>query len=96
MAKVLHIQMGNMEALDDPETAQLDCEVKIMETGQTVFSTTVNPQVTLKNTLGVYKLPAVLNSEAITDAQQYLADNFGHAVNSYSKVYVRGGFSSAI
>lgn len=95
MAKVLHIQFTNMEPLDDPETCQIDTEVKIMETGQTVVSiSTVVPQVTLKNALGNYKLPATLNSEAIAAAQTYLLDSFGQT--GFDKVYVRGGFSSAI
>jgi hypothetical protein len=95
MAKVLHIQFTGMEPLDDPETCQIDTEIKIMESGQTVFSSTVvAPQVTLKNALGTYKLPATLNSEAIAAAQAYLLDAFGQS--GFDKVYVRGGFSSAL
>jgi hypothetical protein len=95
VAKVLHIQFTNMEPLDDPETCQVDTEIKIMETGQPVFTTSVvAPQVTLKNALGNYKLPAVLNSEAIQATQDYLLDAFGQT--GFDKTYVRGGFSSAI
>lgn len=94
MAKVLHLQFISMQPLDDPETAQIDCECKIMETGQTVFGVTLSPQVTLKNGIGTYKLPATLNSEAVADAQAFLLNAYGQT--GFDKVYVRGGFSSAI
>jgi hypothetical protein len=94
MAKVLHIQMKNMQENNDPEIVQIECEVKIMETNQPVFSETLYPQVVLKDELGTYKSHTVLNSEITADAQQYLLDVY--AQTNFDKVYIRGGFSSAI
>lgn len=96
MSRIMHMKMSEIQSNDDTETVQVDCMVKIMETDKPCFVVTVNPVVTLKNGLGVYKLPAVLNSEAIADAQQYLADNYEYPINGYTKVYIRGGFSTAL
>lgn len=92
MAKILHIHFaGPVDQSDpDPTTVQIKCICKIVETSQPVRTITIYPQTLLKDTLGVLKLPIILNTDLRDEVVVYLARIYGEI--GFDNIFISGAY----
>lgn len=90
MAKVLHIDVEEPLATDDTDNIQQEVSIRIMETGESVFTITLYPVVALKTVLGLYKLPAVLNADLVAEVKEEL--DVSHDQSGFSATFLTGAF----
>ncbi len=90
MAKVLHINIQGIQEDNNPDNALVATSVKVMQTGQSCISDGPTIELAVK-ALGLYKLPAVLNSEVVSGVEDYIDSEY--SVSGFDRVYVTGGFT---
>lgn len=91
---ILHISANLPVAQDSPLVAMVHVNWVLERTGQSSLTGDTNPQVTLKNGLGLYKTPSALNIELEQAVLDYM--DTSHGVTSFNAVYLQGGFTGSI